>query len=332
MSKETPIASQMLEAVHEDLRVVLESLRDGSSAELYEMAAHHFGWHEDGSPGKRVRPLLCLLSCAAAGGDWEKAVPAATSIELIHDFSLIHDDIEDGSDLRRHRPTLWKIWGMPQAINAGDALFALAKLSSHRLLELGHDASTVLRVQQLLDETSLDLTKGQYLDLSFNVDEPRVLDRYLEMIQNKTASLVAASAAAGALCAGASQEAIMAYQNFGRHLGLAFQILDDVLGTWGSEGSMGKPVGADVETRKPSYPPMYALESSSDFGTLWRDSEAGDQDVMAALDRSGAQNAAHEAATRQTNLAFESLGVANPGEPASSELRKLANRLLVREF
>jgi len=331
VNKETQITSQMLEAVQDDLRLVSESLREGSSAELHEMAAHHFGWDEDGQPGKGVRPLLCLLSSAAAGGAWEKAIPAATSIELIHDFSLIHDDIEDGSDLRRHRPTLWKLWGMPQAVNAGDALFALARLSSVRLLELGHDAPTVLRVQQLLDETCLDLTKGQYMDLSFDVDEAGVLERYLEMIQNKTASLIASSAAVGALCAGASDDAIDAYQTFGHHLGLAFQILDDVLGTWGSEGSLGKPVGSDVETRKPSYPPMYALEGSPDFGLLWRDPEASNEEVMAALDRSGAQNAAHDAAARQTSLAFESLATAKPTEPAASALRMLADRLLVRE-
>jgi len=331
VNKETQITSQMLEAVQDDLRLVSESLREGSSAELHEMAAHHFGWDEDGQPGKGVRPLLCLLSSAAAGGAWEKAIPAATSIELIHDFSLIHDDIEDGSDLRRHRPTLWKLWGMPQAVNAGDALFALARLSSIRLLELGHDAPTVLRVQQLLDETCLDLTKGQYMDLSFDVDQAGVLERYLEMIQNKTASLIASSAAVGALCAGASDDAIDAYQAFGYHLGLAFQILDDVLGTWGSEGSLGKPVGSDVETRKPSYPPMYALEGSPDFGLMWRDPEASNEEVMAALDRSGAQNAAHDAAARQTSLAFESLATARPTEPAASALRMLADRLLVRE-
>ncbi len=331
MSTETPITSQMLEAVHDDLLLVSESLREGSSAELYDMAAHHFGWDENGRPGKGVRPLLCLLCSAAAGGDWEKAIPAATSIELMHNFSLIHDDIEDGSDLRRHRPTLWKLWGMPQAVNAGDALFALARLSSARLLELGHDASTVLRVQRMIDETCLDLTKGQYLDLSFDVDDAGVLERYLEMIQNKTASLVASSAAVGALCAGASDDAIDAYQTFGHHLGLAFQILDDVLGTWGSEGSMGKPVGADVETRKPSYPPIYALENSPDFGHLWRDPRASKEQVMAALDRSGAQHAAHDAAVRQTGLAFESLAAAKPTEPAASALRTLADRLLVRE-
>ena len=321
----------MLEAIHVDLQAVAESLREGSSAELHEMAAHHFGWHEDGPPGKGVRPLLCLLTSAAVGGDWEKAIPAATGIELIHNFSLIHDDIEDGSDLRRHRPTIWKLWGIPQAINAGDAMFALARLSSYRLLELGLDASTVLHVQQLIDETCLDLMKGQYLDLSFDVDEARVLERYLEMIQNKTASLVAASAAVGALCAGASKDAINAYQAFGHHLGLAFQILDDELGTWGSEGIMGKPVGADVETRKPSYPSMYALEVSPDFGPLWRDPEALSEQVMAALDRSGAQKAAHDAAAKQTGLALESLTLAKPTEPAASALRILADRLLVRE-
>ena len=331
MSQNSELTPLMLEAVNVDLRVVSELLREGSSAELYRMAAHHFGWDERGGPGKGVRPLLCLLSNAAAGGDWETAVPAASGIELIHNFSLIHDDIEDGSPLRRHRPTIWKIWGLPQAVNAGDALFALAGLSSYRMLELGRDASTVLRVQQLLDESCLDLTKGQYLDLSFNANEPRVLERYLEMIQKKTASLVAASAAVGALSAGASEQTIKAYRDFGNHLGLAFQILDDVLGTWGSQDSLGKPVGDDVETRKPSYPPMYALENSPDFGLLWDDSAASNEVVMAALDRSGARSAAHEAAAKQTSLAFESLGSAKPTEPAASELRTLADRLLVRE-
>jgi geranylgeranyl diphosphate synthase type I len=321
----------MIKAVHLDMQHVADELRQGSSAELHEMTAHHFGWHEDGRPGKGVRPLLCLLANSAAGGDWENAVPAASGIELIHNFSLIHDDIEDGSDLRRHRPTVWKLWGMPQALNAGDALYALARLSGYRLLELGHEASIVLRVQQLLDETCLDLTRGQYLDLSFDIDEPGVLDRYLEMIQKKTATLVAASAAVGAICARADEDTINAYHSFGHHLGLAFQILDDVLGTWGSEGSMGKPVGADVETRKPSYPPLYALEASPDFGSIWRDLEASNEEVMAALDPSGAQNAAQRAATEQTGLAFDSLAAADPAEPAASELRAMADRLLVRE-
>ncbi len=331
MIQDSELTPQMLEAVHLDLRLVSEMLREGSSSELHEMAAHHFGWEEDGGPGKGVRPLLCLLSNAAAGGDWAKAVPAATAIELIHNFSLIHDDIEDGSDLRRHRPTIWKLWGLPQAVNAGDALFALAGLSSYRLLELGHDASIVLRVQQLLDESCLVLTKGQYLDLSFDVHEANVLDRYLEMIQNKTASLVAVSAAIGALITGASDNTINAYKTFGHHLGLAFQILDDVLGTWGSEDSLGKPVGADVETRKPSYPPMYAFHKSPEFGLLWNDVEASNKVIMAALDDSGARDAAHDAAVEQTSLAFDSLASATPTEPAASELRKLADRLLVRQ-
>ena len=330
MSQIPDLTSPMLEAVHADLRLVSELLREDSSAELHEMAAHHFGWEEEGGPGKGVRPLLCLLSNAAAGGDWKLAVPAATGIELIHNFSLIHDDIEDGSDLRRHRPTIWKLWGLPQAVNAGDALFALAGLSSYRLLDLGHDASTVLHIQQLLDESCLDLTKGQYLDLSFDVNEPKVLERYLEMIQNKTASLVAASAAAGAMSAGVSENKVRAYRTFGHHLGLAFQILDDLLGTWGSEDNMGKPVGADVESRKPSYPPIYALENSPEFGRLWNDARASNKEVIAALDKSGARIAARDAAAKQTALAFESLSSASPSEPAASELRTLADRLLVR--
>ena len=331
MNEAVSLPSQMLEATHKDLRMVSDTLRAGSTSEIFSMVAHHFGWKEDGRPGKGVRPLLCLLSCSAAGEDWKRAVPAATGIELIHNFSLIHDDIEDGSELRRHRPTVWKLWGIPQAINTGDALFALAKLSSYRLLELGHADSTVLHVQRLLDETCLDLTRGQYLDLSFDTERTDVLDRYLEMIENKTAALVAVSAAAGAVCAGAADDVIAAYRTFGHHLGLAFQILDDVLGTWGSEGNVGKPVGADVETRKPSYPPMYALSVSEEFGQLWCDPDSSNEELLAALDRSGAQSAAHEAAAEQTSSAFESLAAARPAEPAASELRKLADRLLVRE-
>lgn len=323
--------TKMLDAVHMDLQVMADALQQGSSAELYEMTAHHFGWNDDGNLGKSIRPLLCLLSCAAARGDWEAAVPAASGIELIHNFSLIHDDIEDSSDMRRHRPTVWKLWGLPQAINAGDALFALSRISGYRLLENGYQASIVLRVQRMLDETCLDLTRGQYLDLSFDVAPPGVLDRYLEMIQLKTATLVAASAAVGALCAGADDRTIAHYRAFGQHLGLAFQILDDVLGTWGSEGNMGKPVGADVETRKPSYPPIFALETSPEFTAMWRDPSASNEDIMAILEQVGAQDAAHAAATEQTSLAFDSLDAADPVEPAASELRGLADRLLVRE-
>jgi geranylgeranyl diphosphate synthase type I len=183
----------------------------------------------------------------------------------------------------------------------------------------------------LLDESCLVLTKGQYLDLSFDVHAPEVLDRYLEMIQSKTASLVAASAAIGALSAGAPNDTITGYKTFGHHLGMAFQILDDVLGTWGSEDNLGKPVGADVETRKPSYPPMYALHINPDFGRLWNNEETSNDEIMAALDESGARDAAHDAAAEQTSLAFDSLTSATPSEPAASELRKLADRLLVRQ-
>ncbi len=331
MTDEPTLSPLMLEAVHADAQKMVDGLRQGTTAELYDMIAHHFGWPEGAQSGKGIRPLICLLTCAAAGGDWEAAVPAATGIELIHNFSLIHDDIEDGSEMRRHRPTVWKLWGTPQAINAGDALFAIARLSGYRLLQSGHESGTVLRVQKLLDETCLDLTKGQYLDLGFQFDIPDVLPRYLEMIQNKTAALVAASAAAGAVCAGAEEGEVNNYHSFGLHLGLAFQILDDILGTWGAEGLTGKPVGSDVETRKPSYPAMFALDSAEEFSALWLDPESNGEEIVDALNTLGARDAAQSAAQEQTQLAFRSLDAENPLDPANSELRSLADRLLVRE-
>ena len=321
----------MTNAVQADLQVAVNWLRDGPSSELYDMVVHHFGWDDEHGSGKGVRSILCLLSNASAGGEWERAIPIASAIELIHNFSLVHDDIEDGSELRRHRPTVWKLWGVPQAINAGDALYALARLSSNRLLDSGYEPATVLSIQNLLDESCLDLTRGQYLDLEFQTDGSGLISRYMEMIDFKTASLIAASTAIGAISGGCREAMIAHYRAFGRHLGLAFQIQDDYLGVWGSEQQTGKPVGNDLSTRKPAYPALYALENSADFAALWTDPSADQESLMVALEQSGAQTAVQEAAAVQTAQAFENLAAAAPAEPAGTALRGLADRLLVRQ-
>lgn len=323
-----PLTEEMNAAVQRDLRRMAELL---DLDQLHEMVAHHFGWMDDEGAGKGIRPLLCLLSCASAGGDWRKAVPAATGIELIHNFSLIHDDIQDGSEMRRHRPTVWKLWGDAQAINTGDALFALARLSTHRLAENGLPSETVLRIQRLIDEACLELTKGQHLDLAFDTAGEQALDRYLRMIAAKTSSLLAASSAAGAGIAVSDEVQIEAYRRFGNQIGLAFQILDDVLGVWGLPGETGKSIIDDLETRKPTYVALYGLQHSAEFREWWSDPLADTEAMRQALEAVGARQAARQEAAAHTQSALESLDGLEAQEPAASALRGVADRLLERQ-
>jgi len=205
--------SPYLDAVEHELETVL-SIEKGAAAPLYHMMQYHMGWLDqsfqptDAPRGKRLRPVLCLLACEATSGDWRPALPAAAAIELIHNFSLLHDDIEDGSETRRHRPTAWTLWGIPQAINTGDAMWAVSRLALHRLLDLGHSAQTVLRVAQSLDKACLELCTGQYLDLHFEIVDVVSLSEYERMIAGKTAALLSASLATGAILGGADPTSV----------------------------------------------------------------------------------------------------------------------------
>ncbi|MCB0234646.1 MAG: polyprenyl synthetase family protein [Anaerolineales bacterium] len=231
----------------------------------YGMLRYHMGWVDElfqpavVNSGKRIRPVLCLLACQAAGAPVERALPAAAALELLHNFSLIHDDIEDDSPTRRHRPTVWALWGRPQAINAGDAMFTLARHALYGLAEHHVSAEQVLNAFRNFDETCVRLTEGQYLDMSFEGRMDVTVDEYLSMIAGKTAALIGASLYIGALIGGAGLEMRSALAEFGRQLGLAFQIQDDILGIWGDEAVTGKSAASDILTRKKSLPVVYAL-------------------------------------------------------------------------
>ncbi|MEK6588986.1 MAG: polyprenyl synthetase family protein [Chloroflexota bacterium] len=326
MTDEAPLISGMRQAVQADLRGLVDHLI--TDPQLYEMVEHHFGWANGAPAGKGVRPLLCLLCCAGAGGQWERALPAATAIELIHNFSLIHDDIQDGSELRRHRPTVWKVWGEALAINAGDALFACARLSTQRL---DLDPPGVLTVHRNLDEACLELTIGQQLDLAFDTRSDGSIQRYLRMIEAKTAALLAASAGAGALVAGARGQRLQAFQSFGRQLGMAFQIQDDILGVWGVPNQTGKAVGQDLLVRKPSFPALHALGNSRRFLSLWNDSDSDLGALLGALEAAGSREAATQAVGEHTARSLSSFAQAEPAEPAATALRGLADGLLERQ-
>jgi geranylgeranyl diphosphate synthase type I len=306
--------------------------------ELHKMLAYHMGWEGDrpapNSSGKRIRPLLALLTCAAAGGDWQAALPAAAAIELIHNFSLIHDDIEDNSDLRRGRETVWKIWGIPQAINAGDAMFTLAHLS---MLRLQHTVTpqAALKAAELLQATCLALTQGQYLDISYEGRQDLKLEDYWPMIGGKTAALVAASAEIGAIAAQAEPGTCAAYREFGRSLGLAFQAQDDILGIWGDSALTGKSAASDLLTGKKSLPVLYGLEQKGLFALRWLAGPIQEEDVPAVarqLEIEGARSYTQAKADELTEQARQALRLADPQGEAGQALVELAGWLLGREM
>jgi geranylgeranyl diphosphate synthase type I len=239
-----------------------------TSADLNNVMQYHFGWmDQDGQPaeavaGKCLRPTLCLFFCDILGGDWRKAMPAAVAIELIHNFSLIHDDIQDEDTKRHNRSTVWHIWGKPKGILAGDAMRILADASLHGLEVNGFGPSKIKEVSFLLTERYLEMLEGQHLDLKYENSLEVTLGQYIDMISRKTGSLIEASTQLGAILASDGCQYEEEVAKFGRSLGLGFQIRDDVLGIWGSQEITGKAVGNDILRKKKTFPIVYALEVS----------------------------------------------------------------------
>ena len=314
---------------------------DEHVAAHYGMMRYHLGWadahfHLRPAPaGKRLRPILCLLSCAELGGDATQAVPAAAAIELLHNFSLIHDDIEDGDEMRHHRPTVWKVWGAPIGINVGDAMFTLAFAAIQRLTQRGVNSKATLGVLNQFTQTCLALTEGQYLDLSFEQRPVVSVDEYMRMIQGKTAALVGASVAIGARIAGASTRQQTDMLQFGQAIGLAFQIQDDILGIWGDAAQTGKPVGSDILNRKKSLPLLHAL-NHPEVGDQMQGvfalpvDESQVERVLELLTQSETRHFAEREMEKQHNLAMAALESALGPRAATSPLLMLAEGLLHR--
>lgn len=305
---------------------------------MQQMIAYHMGWEGEGAGpearGKRIRPHLVLFSCNAAGGNWKDALPAATAVELIHNFSLIHDDIEDNSPLRRGRPTVWKLWGISQAINVGDAMLALAHLAILNL-DFPADASIKLQAVQLLQKTCLSLTQGQYLDLSFENRNDISLDDYWEMIAGKTAALMSTCTQIGALIAGADEEKQSHYREFGRYLGLAFQVQDDLLGIWGQTELTGKSADSDLVNGKKSLPVIFGLVKKGKFAKRWHEGVIPLEDVPEIanlLAEEGAKTYCEQQSNILTQRAIDALVQIQPEAEGQQELLKIAERLLGRRL
>jgi geranylgeranyl diphosphate synthase type I len=284
------------------------------SSPVYEMVRYHFGYSDGASAqhGKRLRPQLLLRVALAEGARPEAALDAAVAVEILHNYSLVHDDIEDGDRVRHGRPTVWARYGVAHGINAGDTLCALSYLTLLETAAQPSDRSAAMTA--VLHRANLAMCAGQALDIAFESRGEVAMADYRTMIEGKTAALFGAACELGALSAGAASERARAYAELGSAYGVAFQIRDDVLGTWGAPDVTGKPSGADIARRKWTFPVVWALSQppseerelvAGAYGAGARVDAAAVARVVAALGAMGAREAADEAADRALDAAAD---------------------------
>jgi geranylgeranyl diphosphate synthase type I len=260
---------------------------------MYDMMRYFLGWqdekgnHDPKARGKRFRPTLSLLVCESICGKYKHALPAAAAIELFHNFTLIHDDIEDHDEYRRHKKTVWKIWGIEQAINTGDAMLilselaALAAISSQRLAV---SSEKKLQIIEALNQAFLKVIEGQFLDIEFEKRTDVTVEEYLEVNMMKTAELVSGACKVGAILATNDQKMIDLWREFGLNFGLAYQIYDDVCSIWEKEENTGKREAGDIREKKKTLPILYALDKldakdKEKIIEIYRKEELNDDDI-----------------------------------------------------
>ncbi|MBO1336125.1 family 2 encapsulin nanocompartment cargo protein polyprenyl transferase [Streptomyces sp. VRA16 Mangrove soil] len=335
------ILAQARTSVDPALRGAVEAL-PGS---IRRVALYHFGWeHADGTPaaghaGKAVRPALVLAAARALGGRTERAVPAAAAVELTHNFTLLHDDVMDRDTTRRHRPTAWTVFGDADAILAGDALQAQAQ---RLLAEDRHPAASAAAAR--LAACVVELCAGQSIDVALERREPTrtSLEETLAMAEAKTGALLGCACAIGGLYAGAGEEEVAALDAFGRAAGLAFQLIDDVIGIWGDPVRTGKPAGADLAVRKKSLPIVAALSSGGpearDLAARYGPPGPGREDpadleaIALAVERAGGRDWAQAQAADHMARAVDELQRAVPEPEAADGLLSLAEFVTRRGY
>ncbi len=313
-------------------------------APFYGIMAYHLGWvdrdlqPEPARPGKSLRPALCLLLAEALGADPAECAHFAAGIELLHNFSLVHDDIQDRSPTRRGRPAVWTLWGEAQAITVGDGMFSLAHQAWLHAPLAERDPARLLDIARALEATITALCEGQYLDIDGEGSLALTTDAYLTMIGRKTAALMGTSAWVGCRCAAADPALLAAARAFGTELGLAFQIRDDLLGIWGDEVTTGKSASSDISSRKMTLPVVLALEHGSAeqraalaarYASAPEDPD-DDAATRAILSEAGAYRRTadqEEEHWRAALRALEALGLQPPWE---ERLRVFANSLVGR--
>ena len=327
-----------LAAIETEMRRAV-TLEPGSPSLLQGMLRYHLGWVDsrfqpaalDG--GKRIRPVLVCLACESQGGDWETALPAAAAVELLHNFTLIHDDIEDRDELRRGRPTLWALYGVPQAINAGDTLYTLAYGALLGLQRRGVPAPAVLDALAAYTAAVVQITEGQCRDIAFESESAVTEAEYLSMIAGKTAALLGLCCSLGAIVAGAPPAVRNALQRFGESLGLAFQMEDDLLGLWGDPRITGKPAGSDLLRGKKSLPILHGLQHSAELRAMvTQQSLTPDQvaEALRLLEESGSRAYVQAHAGAYHEAAMTALAESGGQGEAQEALAVLAESLIGR--
>jgi geranylgeranyl diphosphate synthase, type I len=323
------------ELIQPSLRSALDRLDPG----VRHLCGYHLGfWDEGGEPdrprGKGVRGVLALLSAQAAGSPPEVGLPAATAVELVHNFSLLHDDLMDGDRTRRHRPTVWAVFGSAQAILAGDALLGLAD----EVLAEAPSATRSWAIRCLAASTRR-LIAGQLADLAFETRRDVTLNRCLQMAADKTAALLSCAASIGAVLADGPADLALRLAQFGMHLGVAYQLTDDVLGIWGSPETTGKPVLSDLRAKKKSLPVVAALTSPTAAGarlsalylTDAQLTEAELQEGADLVQQAGGRAWAEKTADAELATALELLSGGQLPPGVAEDLRRLAIRLSGRD-
>ena len=321
----------------DDITATLRRALDRPDVGHFTYMRYHLGWRDAAgnaiasSGGKMLRPTLVLVSAEAVGGRAEVAMPAAAALELVHNFTLIHDDIEDNSDTRHGRDTVWRIAGVPQAINAGDGMFVLAQRTLLTLADTGLSPDRVLAAATALNEACIYLCEGQHMDIGFETRERVTQAEYETMIAGKTAALLGASMAIGAIAGGADDATVAAFGECGRLLGRAFQVQDDVLGIWGESGVTGKPVADDIRSKKKSFPIVWAFEHATGdaLARLERAyagpmADAAVDDVLAVLDAIGAREVATAEARRWADRAIDMLRPLSLNEERGADIEAIA--------
>jgi geranylgeranyl diphosphate synthase type I len=316
---------------------------DRLSPDVRIVASYHLGLTDaegrpagrSGPAGKALRPALALLSARAAGAAPERGVPAAAAVEFVHNFSLLHDDIMDGDTERRHRPTAWTVYGIGAAILAGDALLVLAQ---DLLLE--DSAPQGLWASRCLSAAVQRLIAGQGADLAFERREDVTLDECQQMAGDKTAALMACACSIGAIYVGAPADLAMGLAGFGAHVGLAFQLTDDLLGIWGAPEITGKPVRSDLRARKKSLPVVAALTSGTEpgreLGALLRRTEALTEDELVGaaglVEEAGGREWAETAADSALSSAGQCLADTEMPDDVRAEFAGIAEFITARQW
>lgn len=285
---------------------------------LWEMVAYHFGWDKPHlNPSKRLRPQFVLLSAALFGGDLQLAMLPAVAIEVLHNYTLIHDDIEDSGESRHGRSSLWQVYGPAQALNTGDFLAS----STHTILSRleGQVSPDVLRkVRSHFERAGLGVTLGQHLDILSEKLPTISLAEYERLIELKTARLFEAAFGMGAVLAGATAAQEDALVRLGRNFGLGFQVLDDYLGIWAAPNETGKSTSTDLISRKKSFPILFGQEKGGRFTKLWNTlgviTEEDAKSLAELLSADGAEDVTREKALAYATSALKELNALD-GKP-----------------